>query len=200
MLALAVGVAVGSNRTIVEVDDRGVCCRRPVRSFELHWEEIAGAIVARPSFAIRELVVVDAKGHFRQTGIWRWRIPRGHVESLSRAVATINRRSLALPGVAELGYPELGRALSEYSREALLRAAGLDERGAERRSDQMMGLWFLVLFGSAAVGGILAAALGGMLVFDVVMVAGVGGFLLWASRQPRLPPQRRAVRIGRRRS
>lgn len=175
-------------------------CRRPFRSVELEWEELAGAIVARPSFAIRDLVVLDAEGRFRRTGIWRWRVPSRLSDPLHGAVTTINSRSLALPGVAGLAYPELRRALSEYSREVLLRSAGLDETSAERWSDQMMGLWLLAVFGSAAVGGILAAALGGMSVFGVVMVAGVGGFLLWASRQPRLSPQRRAVRIGRRRS
>jgi hypothetical protein len=65
----------------------------------------------------------------------------------------------------------------------------------ERTSDHMLGLWFLVIVVGAALGALAGWATGSEAAFVVVMVACVGGFLLWASpRTKDLPPQRQTVR------
>lgn len=195
-VVVAIGIAISARRTSVDIQSTGLRCRRTIGSFDLRWDEVAGAVVTRAGYSACQLVVVDMRGRYRQTGLWRWRLP-GHVsEELQEAARAINTQVTALPGLAELDEPELRTTLAEFSRETLLRAAGLDELGAERRSDKMVGLWFLVLIGSAALGGGLGAALGAMWVGYTVMAVSVGGFLLWASRQPRLPPQRRALRLS----
>jgi hypothetical protein len=194
--AVAVGCAISAQQTDLDLGPDGLHCRRVIGSFELRWEEVAGAVARRDGLARSRLVVLDSRGRYRQTGVWRWRIPGRASGPLTDAARAINAQAAALPGVAEWDEPELPTRLGEFSRETLLQAAGLDERGAERRSDKILGLWFLALFGSAALGGGLAAIFNGLWVAYVVMAISVATFLVWASRQPRLPPQRRAVRLS----
>lgn len=194
-MVLAVSLAVNAHQTRLDILPTGVHLTRIVGAFDLSWDDLAGAQVAKPSFAVRELVVLDAAGRFRRTGVWRWRSGR-QTQSLEEVARRINERAAALVGVSELEGRALQTALEEYSREALLRTAGLDEKGAERRSDRMLLLWFVTVFGAAAVGGIAAALTG--LTWLGVVVAGVvvAGYFAWAVRQPRLPAQRQAVRLS----
>lgn len=67
----------------------------------------------------------------------------------------------------------------------------------ERTSDRMLGLWFLVIVGSATVSGFVSWATGLDAGVTALLVMGgcVGGFLMLASPRTRdLPPQRKAVR------
>ena len=194
----AVGLAnliLSRARTVVEVNPDSLVLREPAGSTELPWSQVAGAVVQRASVAAFELVVFDSRGQILRTGVRHWSIRRpddGPVGALARE---INLRAETLPGVDDLDRAEIRVALEDQRRTALLAAAGLDERGAERRSDRMMGLWFLTMLGSAVIGGGLVALTGSMWVVYIVVVLSLCGFYVWFSRQPQLPPQRRPVRL-----
>jgi len=193
-VAGALAMAIDANQRTLEVGSSGVHYRRILRSFDFAWAEVAGADLITPSFAVREIVVLDVNGHFHRTAIWRWRLP-GQREKLESAATAINGSATVLPGVADMRESDLRQALSDYSREALLRTAGLDEKGAEKRSDRMLALWLLTLLVAAAVGGLVGHLSGSFAVGVAVAASLVVVYLVWAARQPRLPPQRQAVRL-----
>lgn len=67
----------------------------------------------------------------------------------------------------------------------------------ERTSDRMLGLWFGVIVGSAALGALVSWILGVDVGIASLLVMGpcIGGFLFWASKRTHdLPPQREAIR------